>query len=175
MMSLDSTEMIISAIIGALGIAGYFLGVFRWIRQIVTRLGGADYSFAIKVPSKTITIVQRAHPKTPWWHMGKSGDQPAMQIVAEFTVSNLTKLGIMLPVAKLKKPKLLGHCIVCDVETDVYGSKYIIPPGTTTEVHCDFWLVPPIKKESDTFRADVALVDQFGNDHWVKDVEFTYR
>ena len=57
----------------------------------------------------------------------------------------------------------------------VHPSKHIIPPGTTTEVHSDFWLTPPVKKERETVRVDIALVDQFGNEHWVKGVEFKYR
>ena len=47
-----------------------------------------------------------------WWHMGAVGDQPAMQIVGDLNVTNISKYGVFVMGAKLRKPKAVGHAVV---------------------------------------------------------------
>lgn len=50
--------------------------------------------------------------------MGSSGgDQPAMQIVGDLAVTNISRYKILLTAAKMKKPKALGHVSVRDVNS----------------------------------------------------------
>ncbi|MFA4888769.1 MAG: hypothetical protein WC628_04260 [Candidatus Omnitrophota bacterium] len=126
-----------------------------------------------EIPKKTINIVDKPHRKACWWHMGSSGDKPAMQISAKFFVTNITKYNILLTSAKMKKPKALGAVMVKDVDSNYHGG-YSIPPGVTTDLDIDFWIMPPFINQNELFRADIAVIDQFGNDHWIKKVEFPY-
>jgi hypothetical protein len=44
----------------------------------------------------------------------------------------------------------------------------------TRSAMATIWVMPPFKSEGDGFITDVALLDHFGNEHWVRDLEFTY-
>jgi len=57
---------------------------------------------------------------------------------------------------------------------NIYGS-YMIPDGATTDLSNDFWIIPPYKEKGQAFAADIAILDQFGNEHWIKNVEFPYH
>lgn len=54
-----------------------------------------------------------------------------------------------------------------------YGS-YMIPEGRVSYLRFDFWIMPPVRNKGETFKADVAIMDQFGNEHWIKNIEFQY-
>jgi len=125
------------------------------------------------IPKKTVVFTPLPGPKTAWWHMGSSAGKPSMQVSSRFRVTNITKGNILLVVAKMKKPNILGHVMVQDMNSNYFGS-YPIPPGGSTEMSFDFWIIPPIKKEGENFYADIAILDQFNNHHWMKKVEFLY-
>jgi hypothetical protein len=42
----------------------------------------------------------------------------------------------------------------------------------TTEASADFWIRPPVRKEGQALKATIASIDQFGNEHQVKNVVF---
>jgi hypothetical protein len=94
-----------------------------------------------------------------------------MQVVGEFLITNITRLNIIVPVVKLRKPKVLGFVTVRAVDSNVHG-QFSIPPGHMTDLKFLLWITPPVKRPGETLKVDVALVDQFGNEHWMKDVEF---
>ena len=125
------------------------------------------------IPKKTLVFTPMPHPKSTWWHMGTSSGKPAMQISGRFRATNITKGNVLCAVAKIKKPKILGYVAVQDMNSNYFGS-YPIPPGGSTEMSFDFWITPPIKNEGEDFVADVAILDQFGNHHWIKKIEFKY-
>lgn len=106
--------------------------------------------------------------------MGSVSGQPAMQIVGHFTVTNITKLNILPTLVKMKKPKMLGHVMCRNMDANVYGG-FMIPPGGVTDLSYDFWITPPVRNQNEQFKTDIAVVDQFGNEHWVKNVEFPYQ
>ena len=76
--------------------------------------------------------------------------------------------------AKLRKPKAVGHALVRAHDSGMYG-KHVIPKGTVSDLRFDFFVQPPIYEKGKTFKADVAIVDQFDNEHWLKGLEFSYR
>ncbi len=105
--------------------------------------------------------------------MGSEGGKPAMQVVGRFHVTNITKYKVILAAVKMKKPRHLGSVTVKDSESNYHG-RYQIPPGGFTDMSFDFWINPPFKKEGESFTADIAVLDQFGNEHWIKNVHFIY-
>jgi hypothetical protein len=169
---LDFKDIIyVSASLAAL--IGAIYAFFRWglllIRKLFTPLEQITY----KIPKKTIIIIPLPREKSSWWHMGSSSGKPAMQVVGHFKVTNITKYNILLTAAKMRKPKLLGHILVKDTESQYHGS-YPIPGGATTDMTIDFWIMPPVREKGATFITDIAILDQFANEHWIKKVEFEY-
>jgi len=125
------------------------------------------------IPKKTLTIVPLPSRNPNWWHMGSTGNVPAMQISARFFATNITKYNVVIPVAKLETTGTLGHVDVQDFDSDYWG-RYALPPGGSSELHMHFWVMPPFKEKGESFTSDLLVFDQFGNKHKTKDVNFTY-
>ena len=56
----------------------------------------------------------------------------------------------------------------------MYSQKHIIPQGGVSDLRFDFFVQPPVSEEGKPFKADVAIIDQFGNEHWLKGLKFPY-
>jgi hypothetical protein len=170
--TLKTTIGVVIGILTILGVIfGWFKNAFVWARGFFQH---PRSTALIEIPGRTVVLQPDPRPNLFWWHMGRSGDKPAMQISGHFTVTNICKYKILITAAKMRKPKALGHALVKDLQSNYYGS-YMIPEGGVTGLSFDFWIMPPAKKEGENLEADVAILDQFGNEHWVKNIEFTYR
>lgn len=170
-------ETTIQVIAGLFAIIGGIYAFFKWglglVKRVLPRKRTTKDEITYKIPKESIKITPSRDLRGPWWHMGSSSGNPAMQVDGHFTVTNITKYNIRLTAAKMKKPEILGHVHVEDFESDYYGD-YPIPPGGTTDMSFHFWIVPPFKKKGESFFADVAILDQFGNEHWIRKIEFKY-
>jgi len=171
-----STASVISIIAGVLTILGIITGFFRWVfKSLRDYLAQPGPTFDI--PKKTIVLIPKVGRGT-WWHMGAVSGEPAMQISGKFKVTNITRYPITLTVAMIRKPKLLGSVSVEVLDGEVlntYSSSYAIPPGETTNLSFGFWVHPPVKEKGEIFVADIAILDQFANEHWIKRLEFKYE
>lgn len=96
-----------------------------------------------------------------------------MQIHGDLQVTNICKYDILLSSAKMRKPKALGHVNVSASPSQPYGN-YMIPGGAVADLIFHFSIMPPVKKKGEFFKADVAIIDQFGNEHWVNGIKFEY-
>lgn len=172
---LQSAQVAVGILIGVLTVLGTIFGWFgkawHW----------ASFFFkpkplvgVIEVPSKTMVLIPVARQNALWWHMGAMGDQPAMQIVGDLNVTNISKYGVFVMGAKLRKPKAIGHALVRAHDSNMYSSKNIIPQGGVSDLRFDFFVQPPVREKGQSFKADVAIIDQFGNEHWLKGLEFPY-
>lgn len=124
--------------------------------------GREKNNYQIDIPKKTIIIAPNPDAHYTWWHMGSSSGKPAMQVSGKFKVTNITKYRIILCAAKMKKPNVFGH---------VSGE---LSPTSVTDISFDFWIIPAFKEKGEPFMADVAIIDQFGNEHWIKEINFIY-
>ncbi len=97
-----------------------------------------------------------------------------MLVVGRLMVRNITGYDIFLCSVRMKKAKTLGYIMVKDSKTGYDGS-YVIPPASITEISFLFWVIPALKKLGEPFVTDIALIDQFSNEHWVKNIEFLYN
>lgn len=122
-----------------------------------------------KVPRETVRLIPRHHHN--WWHLGSTKGKPAMQVVCDWYITNISDVDVLICGVSLRKPKTIGNICVRHQHQDIYGS-YSIPPGCTTEARADFWIQPPIRKEGDPLVVDIDFVDQFGNSHRVRKVKF---
>lgn len=112
------------------------------------------------------------HQRNNRWHMGKTGDQqPSMQIVSYWYVTNQYDFPIKILNAHIKKPLVSGHVMTKDTSSVCHGS-YSIPPRSTTDLHANFWLHPPINKVGKDIKLDIIFTDQLGQKRKIKNVNF---
>jgi hypothetical protein len=112
--------------------------------------------------------------KGSWWHMGAIKDNPAMQIVGSWYITNILDYSIKICRVELKKPKIYGNIFIKKHDQNIYGDFFILP-HLSTHVHNDFWLQPPICKSGETFFADVSFIDQYNNYHVFRKMKFLYK
>ena len=173
--NLQDAHVAVGAILSLLTIFGIIFGwfgkLFDWAAKLLTKKPSTS---VIDVPTKTMVLMPIARQNALWWHMGTMGDQPMMQIVGDLNVTNISKYGVFVMGAKLRKPKAVGHAFVRAQDSDMYDAKNVIPQGTISDLRFDFYVQPPVCQKGKPFKADVAIVDQFGNEHWLKGLEFPY-
>lgn len=176
-MSLDlqSIHIAVGITIGLLTILGTLLGWFRKAWQWAASLVRPKPSVGVMdVPPRTMVLIPASRPNALWWHMGAMGDKPAMQIVGELHITNISKYGVFVMGAKLRKPKAVGYAMVRSQESNMYGTKHVVPEGAVSDLTFDFFVQPPVCEKGKPFKSDVAIIDQFGNEHWIKGLEFPY-
>jgi hypothetical protein len=96
-----------------------------------------------------------------------------MQVVGDVTVMNIRKHPTYVTAAKLKKPKALRHVDINDLVSQ-YSGGHMIPTGGKTDLRFHFRVMPPVSEKGQSFKADIAIIDLFGNEHWIKGIEFPY-
>lgn len=172
---LQSAQIVVGIVVSLLAMLGTFFGWFgkawRWATALFRP---APLVGVIDVPRKTVILIPISRQNALWWHMGSMGDQPAMQIVGDLNVTNISKYGVYVMGARLRKPKAVGHVLVRAHDSNMYSTKHIIPQGGVSDLRFDFFVQPPVCEKGKPFKADVAIIDQFGNEHWLKALEFPY-
>jgi hypothetical protein len=46
--------------------------------------------------------------------------------------------------------------------------------ASVSDLRFDFFIQPPVREKGQPFKSDIATIDQFGNEHWSKGLEFSY-
>lgn len=129
------------------------------------------------IPKRTLQIAQKMEGNC-WWAMGKRGDDPTMQIVGSFFISNISPIPVRVPQVELRygflaRKRVNGMVMVPRSAEDNLHGFYDIPPNETRNAHFDFWVYPPVAKAQEDFTAhSVTFIDQFGNRHSVRKVTF---
>src|SRR5262249_8416845 len=119
--------------------------------------------------------IPMARPNSIWWHMGEMSGQPLMQIVGHLNVTNISNVGVRVMGVRMRKHKATsGHVLVRSNEAQEYSSKTVIPVGAVSDLMFDLYVQPPVSEKGTLFKADIAIIDQFDNEHWLNDVEFPY-
>lgn len=160
---------LIGAIAAVVTILGGIFAAVKWGRSFLLRLLHFVTRFKPKVPRETIRVLPQIHGC--FWGNGSVSGKPAMQVVGKWHVTNITGDNVLLLGVKTLKPRTEGHVLTRHPRENIFGS-YPILPGETTEVSSDFWIVPPMRKEGEDLRTSVVLIDQYGNEHKIKNVVF---
>jgi hypothetical protein len=174
-MDLQSAQVVVAIAIGVLTVLGTIFGWFgkaaKWSASVFKRPKPAGL---LDLPPKTLLLMPVSRYNALWWHLGTLEKQPAMQIVGDLNVTNISTFDVVVRGAKIRKHKAaLSHAFVRQQGGDMYG-QYPIPAGGITELRFDFFVQPPTREVGQLFKADIAIIDQFGNEHWLKDLEFRY-
>ena len=120
---------------------------------------------------QTIILLPAPSRRPFWWIMGSLAGKPAMQVNGLLQVTNISPYDVVISGAKLREPKANGSVFVKDIESGEYG-RHRIGPTVVTAVDFRIWVTLPVKQTGEVFVADVAILDQFGNEHWINGVEF---
>lgn len=171
---METLNLILGIILGICAMIAYIRGFFGWLKDTAIALFKKQPENLIHIPKKTMTILPKQGRQHRWWHMGRIGENPAMQIHISLTVTNISKLNVIPIQAKIKKPKIYGHVFTRDHRSNMYGSNDV-PSGVTTDMTADFWIYPPVRNEGQPFVANISVMDQYGNEHWVKGIELEYH
>lgn len=170
---MEHLNLWLTAIVGIFTILGIVTGTFK---RAFLRLRQLALAFRpdLAVPRRTVSLVQAPHQNALWWHMGSLGDSPAMQVVGDLKVTNVATVPVVLPAVRMKKPAALGFVSVQGPDLDGHG-EYPLEPGICRDLRFHLWVNPPIAKPGHHLVADVAIIDQFNNKHWLKNLRFEYK
>jgi hypothetical protein len=131
----------------------------------------------LSVPRNTLVLAMKL-PSNYCWRMGKHGDDPTMQIVGSFFVTNVAAVLVRISQVELRYGFFGRHRASGSVMDANDGSQRMdgmceLPPGGTRDVSFDFWIFPPEAEAGTDFTAhSVTVIDQFGNRRSAKGVRF---
>jgi len=136
----------------------------KWIKgkwQSLTR-------YKQKLPKETIRAIPK--DRSAWWSPGSVKGKPAMHVVSDWFITNVSSQDVLICAVKVRKPKASGDILVRNPYQNIYGT-YRIPPNYTTDASIDFWIQPPIRQEGEELVAKFKIIDQLGNVHRTKKVK----
>jgi hypothetical protein len=175
-LDLQTTQLAVGIIVSVLAILGTVLGWFKKVWHLLASVAlPTRGSSTIEIPSRTLILLPVPHANALWLHMGAVGKNPAMQIVGELNATNISQYGVYVMGVKLRRPRAMGHAAVRAQTSRMYGFREVIPAMAVSDLRFDFFVQPPVRKAGVTFKADLAILDQFGNEHWLKGLEFPYK
>jgi hypothetical protein len=126
------------------------------------------------------TIVAFPQPRfnALWWSKGSLRDKPILQVVGDFNITNIWSKNVRLSGAVLRYKRWLifshevrGDASVKDLASQ-YSGNYPVPPNAMTWLRVQFHFTIRRKFPTKDFIADVAVVDQFNNYHWLTKLRF---
>jgi len=168
------------SVIAALGaVLGQYFGAFdkllaawRWLRSKGHRSGA--------VPTNTLIAMPVPRSNALLWGNAKLGDQKGMQVMADISVTNISSDPLNIPVAILRYRRSWWQVVPKEVRVEPmvkdlrspYSGAYAIPSKACTGLRANF-IFPEVRDhKTGDFIASVAVVDQFGNEHWLKALRF---
>ena len=97
-----------------------------------------------------------------------------MQVVGDLSITNISKYEALVRGAKFRDYESTGHVLVAP-QGDIggYSQDNSVPVNGTSQLRFVLWIQPPVRDKDQSFEADVAIIDKFGNEHW-KSLNFKY-
>jgi hypothetical protein len=133
----------------------------------------------LSMPRNTLGLAMKL-PSNYRWHMGKHGDDPTMQMVGSFFVTNGAAVLVRISQVELRyglfgRHRASGVVMVANDGSARLDGVCDIPPGGTRDISFDFWISPPAAEAGTDFTAhSVMVIDQFGNRRSAKGVRFSF-
>ena len=132
------------------------------------------------IPKQTLILLPSASggPYALHWGLGNAGNVQGMQIGGRLQATNTSSYGVRCSGLKLLKPKgvelFTQHLSVLDPETGTSSSIVMIPSRSIGELSFLFFVTPVTATPGKTLVASIAVVDQFGNEHSLRNLQFKY-
>lgn len=121
-------------------------------------------------PRHTVKLMADCMDECLWCPTTVDG-KPAMHAVCRCNAVNIIENPIYLLKAYIDKPLIEGDIVVKHYELDRFSS-YPVFPDRTAQVAIHFFIQPPLCEEGEKFKANVAIVDMYGNEHKMSGVIF---
>jgi hypothetical protein len=158
-------------------IGGVIAGTVRFLFWAFDEWQKRKKSEGFVVPTVTLQLTELPEGNC-WWHMGKKGDEPVMQVVGSMLVTNIATIPVRITRAELRygffgRKRVVGMVMVSrQLRENIYGM-YDIASHETRKLEFDFWVYPPVASLTEAFIPyQVKFFDQFGNSHSVKHLAF---
>lgn len=153
-------------------ITGFFKRVWLYIRRLSFRIFPKNY-----LPRETLKIV--VQPNSSFWSFGSrqlgKGKKKIMHVVWDLYLTNITNGNILITATYMKKPRSeMSNPMVRASNSQYYG-RYPILPRATTEGRFSYFLDEGVAKKGQDLIGNIAVIDQLGNEHIVKNVKFSSR
>ncbi len=153
-------------------IIGFVSGFFKWAWG---RISVSYQNWKTRKTNIVIHLENTMFPhNTAWWSLGNRGDTPAMQICGNLKATNNSEKEILLTGCYINKFKCRGQVLTYNASYQLASAQYSILPNSTTKITVNFWVEPSVLKAGEDFISDIAIVDNFGKKHWVRNVKFSY-
>jgi hypothetical protein len=142
--------------------------------------------FPVEMVPKQSLLVRFQHERSKCWRMTSLHGEPAMNILADFYLTNMTREHQVFvtrtffafyhhkwwPFPRRVEGKVIvTNHFVAKGQSVTSG----IPPGVTYEAQADWWIQPPVQNEGRNLTGKVCFVDQFENEHWTAVATWKYR
>ena len=109
------------------------------------------------------------------WSQGAVGAEEAIQANSEFTITNVSvpPRVVLISDVRVRIRGVRGRYRVHRPMPllGLRGSANEIPPGISTSLSILFFITPRVVQPPKRLLADIGLVDQFGETHWVRKVD----
>lgn len=125
-------------------------------------------------PTREVALDLRVDGEAMWTTATIVSDRPMVQLVADFAVVNGNDTKVLLVSARLRKPATEGLVRVQDAHGGTAATRALEPFASACASVIFFVPLSPPPAGTNVV-ADVGLVDQFGNTHWLEKVRFRGR
>lgn len=140
--------------------------------------GGRKPQHSIDIPKKTLILLPDIDTYSLRWGLGKAGEKQAMQIIGALQATNTSRYAIRVSGIKLLQPTdidiLTRIVTVEDFESGMHSTRNLFPAGQIGEVVFMFFVTPVKGTPGMPLRATISILDQFGNEHLMNDLEFKF-
>jgi hypothetical protein len=170
MITLHEVEQLISFI-------EVLFDALRSARDFFKSLASKKSSHSIQIPTQTLILLPDARPYALRWGLGKNGAKELMQIDGE-QATNTSPYAIRAAGVRLLKPKrvdIVFHMITVQApRSAMHSAKNLIQAGCIGEIFFMFIVTPVTGMAGRPLRATISILDQFGNEHILRDLEFKF-
>ena len=121
------------------------------------------------VPTETLRMVQDVN--SSFWGLGSVGGEPAMQLVLDGHITDISGNPNRVLRAEIPKPLTHANMVLLSNDHDARRPQ-ILSPHECAEIRLCFFVQPVVGEKGKPWKSPVILVDQYGNHHKIKNCEF---
>jgi len=168
---LNIWKLILEVAVAVLTICGIILGWFRKLVEFVRARFTRRPKGLIDIPKKSLVLIAGQKEYSCSWQEGEIEGNAAMLMHGTIVATNISEYSVRA--VSLKVGAKIRHPMICtkDQESNMFG-QFMIPSRSMSEISFNFWISPPTKRKGQSFKTKVCIIDQFGNEHWLKNLEF---
>ncbi len=149
----------------------------RSARDLLTGRNSKKSAHCISIPKQTLVLLPDIRSHALNWGLGKDGLNEGMQITGLLQATNTSPYAIRPAGIRLLEPKgvdIVTQSVVVFFERKIDSANNLIPAGQIGEIHFMLFVTPLAGVAGKSLRAAILILDQFGNEHVVRDLKFKF-